>query len=77
MKTLGKLKVNSNKLLTNDELQTLKGGMMCFYDCSCVGSANPPYSGTFSIAVTSAEEIADAIDQHCATEGHCTQAFCM
>ena len=38
MKTLGKLQINPDKIMKNDELMTLKGG----YDDSCLCFCLPP-----------------------------------
>ena len=40
MKTLGKLKINSEKMLRNEELVNLKGGYDDFYKCCWQGTAN-------------------------------------
>ena len=40
MKTLGKLKINNEKMLRNEELVNLKGGYSDFYKCCWDGTNN-------------------------------------
>lgn len=78
MKTLRKLEIDSKRLLKDEELLTLKGGSsMCFYTCTCNGSANPPCSGNFGVAAITAQDIVDAIESNCATSGTCNLTFCI
>lgn len=42
MKTLGKLKINSERILNNQELRTLQGGV----NCCCVGTVGFVICGT-------------------------------
>lgn len=80
MKTLKDLNINSGRMLNNEELITLKGGLLlCFFDCSCSGYQNPPYnSPNFTTAAFTTPEIASAINAHCDDAGGtCTQNFCI
>lgn len=83
MKTIGKLRIEKEKILNDEELLTLKGGStMCWYDCSCSGSTNPPYSSSpFSMACFSGEcinAVVQILEERCVDgEGTCNQTMCL
>jgi len=78
MSTLQNININSGKILSEAELKSLKGGVypLCFYDCFCYVSPNPPFVSPFSIAAFTAQEVLNEINQRCSGGGHCDEDWC-
>jgi natural product precursor len=67
MKKLGKLTINPEKAIKNEELVNLKGGYPS-YNCYCYGAQDDywtEYAGSI-------EELAFYLDQMCEYGGECT-----
>ncbi len=66
MKKLGKLSINSEKVMKNEELISLKGGYMWTFTCCCYGG------GCFDVEVSDYQELYDIVSAHCGSGGNCT-----
>jgi natural product precursor len=64
MKKLGKLNINTSNLLSNSELNTLRGGdNTCFY-CECQPSGSP-----YWYSWASSQQVAEEYGQHWCSGG--------
>ena len=75
MKKLGKLSINPEKVIKNDELVNLRGGYeggnSGFFECKCDGAANPAFQSSWSSVYSTTQEMEDDITRRCATGGTC------
>jgi hypothetical protein len=79
MKTQISFKIEPHKILSMEELKSLKGGnpLLCFYNCMCYGTPNPPFTSPFSLAAFSISDTVTEINTRCSSGGSCAQDFCV
>lgn len=74
MKKLGKLEINPDKIMNNEELITLRGGydeQGIWMGCTCSGGANPPYSDSWEKCYDGASSAASDVEKKCLDGGTC------
>ena len=81
MKKIRKLQFDPKKLLKNEELLTLKGGLgLCTYECSCTWYPNSPFISPFSFVCSQgncAQDIVEELALRCSGgQGTCDLAGC-
>lgn len=64
MKKLGKLSINPEKVIKNEELVNLRGGYL--YDCWCFGTDEH-----LQIEAIDLDEARDVTSEHCVYGGYC------
>lgn len=68
MKKIRKFTINPEKVIKNEDLVNLRGGVQdAWFKCSCPNGFNPPYGGAnpFCIKADSAQDLLDVIEQRC------------
>jgi hypothetical protein len=68
MKNYSKLKIDTNKIIGNDELLELKGGLVDpgqWMQCSCTYGANPPFANPWEKCYSDASQAITDLGSHC------------